>query len=85
MIDDAKEAEILRLYHAEKWPVNTIASQLGVHHDVVERVLRAERAPAVRLVRPSMLDPYVPFILETLEEHSRLRASRLYDMCVARG
>jgi len=85
MIDDAKEAEILRMFHAEGWPVNTIASQLGVHHDVVERVLRAERAPAVRLVRPSMLDPYIPFIRKTLEEHPRLRASRLYDMCVARG
>ena len=85
MIDDAKEAAILRMYHAEKWPVNTIADQLGVHHDVVERVVRAERAPAVQLVRASILDPYVPFIKKTLEEHSRLRASRLYDMCVARG
>jgi len=85
MIDDAKEAEILRLFHAEKWPVNTIAGELGVHHAVVERVLRAEQAPACRLVRPSLLDPYIPFIQKTLETHPRLRASRLYDMCVARG
>jgi len=85
MIDDAKEAEILRLYHAEKWPVNTIAGDLGVHHGVVERVLRAELSPACRLVRPSQIDPYIPFIQKTLEAHPRLRASRLYDMCVARG
>jgi transposase len=85
MIDDANEAEILRLYHAEKWPVNTIAVQLDVHHDVVERVLRAEQSPSIRLVRPSMLDAYVPFIQQKLEEYPTLRASRLYDMCVARG
>ena len=85
MIGDAKEAEILRLFHAEKWPVNTIACELGVHHAVVERVLRAELAPACRLVRPSMLDPYIPFIQKTLEAYPRLRASRLYDMCIARG
>lgn len=85
MIDDSRDAAILRLYHAEKWPVGTIAGELGVHHAVVERVLRAEHAPAVKLVRASMLDPYAPFIVKTLEAHPRLRASRLYDMCVARG
>lgn len=33
------EAEILRLYYAEHWRVGTIAAQLGVHPDVVRRVL----------------------------------------------
>lgn len=36
------EAEIRRLAHAEGWPRGTIANQLGVHHEVVERVLDAE-------------------------------------------
>ena len=33
------EAEIARLHHAEHWKVGTIAAQLGVHEDVVRRVL----------------------------------------------
>ena len=30
-IDKKTHAEILRLHHAEKWKIGTIASQLGVH------------------------------------------------------
>ncbi len=33
------ESEILRLVQAEKWPEGTVAAELGVHHDVVTRVL----------------------------------------------
>ena len=36
-------------------------------------------------LRPSMADPYMPFIEETLEKYPRLRASRLYEMVKARG
>ena len=85
MIDDTKRAEILRLFHAEAWTVGTIAGELGLHHDVVERVLAGEGVPRMRGERLSMVDPYLPFIDETLKQHPRLRASRLYDMCVARG
>ncbi len=85
MIDERQRAEILRLYHAEAWPVATIASELGLHHSVIERVLAQEGQPRVRSERPSILEPYLSFIRETLEKHPRLRASRLYDMCVARG
>lgn len=85
MIDDGKRAEILRLFHAEAWKVGTIAGELGLHHDVVERVLADESVPRIRGERLSIVDPYLPFIEATLKEHPRLRASRLYDMCVARG
>ncbi|WP_198366454.1 helix-turn-helix domain-containing protein, partial [Burkholderia ubonensis] len=33
------EAQILRLYHAEKWPCGTIAKQLRVHRETVQRVI----------------------------------------------
>jgi len=33
------EAQILRLFHAEHWPIGTIATQLAVHHSVVARVI----------------------------------------------
>jgi DNA-binding IclR family transcriptional regulator len=39
MISREREAEVLRLFHAEKWPVGTIATQLGLHHTTVQRVL----------------------------------------------
>ena len=32
-------AEIVRLHYAEHWKVGTIAQQLGLHRDVVERLL----------------------------------------------
>ena len=40
MIAKETEAQIVRLYHGEKWPIGTIASQLGVHHTTVQRVLQ---------------------------------------------
>ena len=38
-VDRETEAEIRRLFFAEHWKKGTIAAQLGVHDDVVERVL----------------------------------------------
>lgn len=86
MISAEREAEILRLHHAEKWPVGTVAAQLGVHHSTVRRVLAQAGVPAARLMaRPSIVDPFVPFIVETLTKYPRLRASRLYVMARERG
>ena len=46
MITPERTAEILRLYHAEKWKPGTIARQIGVHHTTVRRVLaEAGQAP----------------------------------------
>ena len=80
------EAQILRHYHAERWPIGTIASQLNLHRDSVARVIGQAGLPTLAPVRrPSAVDPYLPFILETLAQFPRLRASRLYDMVKARG
>ena len=80
------EAQILRYYHAERWRIGTIAAQLHVHRDSVARVLAQAGLPALGPVRrPSAVDPYLPFILETLAQFPRLRASRLYDMVKDRG
>ena len=86
MIPSEIEAKVLRLFHAEKWPVNTIADQLDIHHSVVERVLEQDGLPRPdRKVRPSIVDPFVPFITETLEAYPRLCASRLFEMVKHRG
>jgi len=80
------EAKILRYFHVEKWKVGTIARQLGVHHGTVDRVLSQAGLPKVeRPHRPSRIDPYLPFVLKTLEQYPRLTASRLYAMVRERG
>jgi Homeodomain-like domain len=67
MISREREAEILRLFNAERWPVGTIATQLGLHHTTVQRVLaQAGLAPKLVITRPSIVDPYLPFVLEVL-------------------
>ena len=86
-LDDELKAQILRYHFVEHWRVGTIASQLGVHHSTVERVLgeagveRKRQRPR----RPSKLDPYMAFITETLERFPTLTAARLFDMVKARG
>ena len=79
-------AQILRLYQAERWRVGTIASQLNLHRDTVKRVL--EQACVMRAqapLRSSLVDPYLPFMVETLTKFPTLTASRLYAMVRSRG
>jgi transposase len=86
MIARALEAEILRLHDAEHWPIGTIAAQLRVHHSTVRRVLAQAGVPAAqKTLRPSMVEPYLAFISETLAKYPTLRASRLYAMVRERG
>jgi transposase len=96
-IDAAKEAEIRRLHFAEHWKVGTIATQLGLHHETVERVLglgrSAKRAPATTATVtpaapadvPAPLRGFEDFVTETLGQYPRLRSTRLYDMLRERG
>jgi transposase len=79
-------AQILRYHHVEKWRRSTIARQIGVHRDVVARVLSQSGIPAPgRPPRPMRIDPYLAFILKTLETFPTLTAARLYDMVYERG
>lgn len=79
-------AQILRLYGAERWRVGTIARQLHVHRDTVRRVLaQAGISPPATLLRPSRIDPFRPFILQTLAKFPTLTAARLFDMVHERG
>jgi transposase len=80
------EARILRLYHAEKWLIGTIAQQLHVHYSVVGRVLAQAGLPRPGPPpRKSRIDPYLAFIRQTLESFPALTASRLYVMVRERG
>jgi transposase len=80
------EAKILRYYHIEKWRVGTMARQLGVHHSTIKRVLAQAGIPKANLLpRPSIVDSFLPFILETLTKYPKLTAIRLYEMACVRG
>ncbi|MEQ1812691.1 MAG: IS21 family transposase, partial [Terricaulis sp.] len=81
-------ADIRRLYFAEHWKIGTIADQLKLHPDTVRRALETERFNHWRgraVPRVSMLDPYLPFLRETLAQYPRLRATRFYEMLRGRG
>ena len=70
------EAQILRYHHVEKWRVGTIARQLHVHHGTVTRVLAQAGLPRTDPPRRrSQVEPYLPFIFETLQKFPALTAS----------
>jgi transposase len=85
MIPPEDEARIVRLYHAEKWRVGTIARQLGIHHGAVKRALEKSGALRNEAPRPSLIDPYLPFLLDTLKRYPDITAARLYAMARERG
>ena len=86
MIGREREAEILRLFHAEKWPVGTIATQLGLHHSTVQRVLaQAGLDPKLVSRGRRWSTRTCPSSIETLTKYPRLRASRLFEMVKERG
>ena len=86
MIDAELFARIRRMFFAEHWKVGTIAAELGVHHETVARAIESDRfARSQRQFRPSLLDPYKPTIGEVLDQHPKLRSTRLFEMLRARG
>lgn len=84
MISPETRALIRRYFYAEHWKVGTIASELGVHPDTVRNAIESERFHGASL-RPSLADPYLGFVRQTLDEHPRLRATRLHAMLRDRG
>lgn len=85
MLDPERLATIRRLYYAEHWKIGTIATELGVHRDTVRAAIETDPLNRPRRLRPSLLDPFVAFLRETLDRHPRLRATRLLEMIRQRG
>jgi transposase len=85
-VSDAVAADIRRLHKAEHWKVGTIATQLGIHADVVRRVLGL-LAPtdSTHVMQPMLLDGHIAFVAAELQKYPNLRATRLYDMLRERG
>lgn len=85
MIDPETHVQIRRYFYAEHWKIGTIASQLGIHKDAVRHAIEADRFQRGQAVRASVVDPYLEFVRQTLDQHPRLRATRIYQMIRDRG
>jgi transposase len=84
VIDLEAVTRIRQLHYGEHWPVGTIAKELGLHHETVQRAL--SDAPRPRPApRPSRFDPYVGFVREVLARYPRLTATRIWYMLRDRG
>jgi transposase len=79
-------AKIRRLYFAEHWKIETIAAQLGLHHDTVRRAIGSDAFNRAKREQSNQRTvPYLDFIRHTLKEYPRLRATRIFQMIRARG
>src|SRR3982751_1036894 len=85
MISPETRVQIRRYFYAEHWKIGTIATALDVHPDTVRRAIEVERFQHAEPLRPSILDPYLPFVREVLEQYPRVRATRLHQMIRDRG
>jgi len=85
MITSETRAEIRRYFFAEHWKVGTIARELSVHPDAVRQAIESDRFHRGPALHSSILDPYLEFVRQTLDQHPRLRATRLYQMIRDRG
>src|SRR6516165_7698009 len=77
MINPETRVQIRRYFFAEHWKIGTIAQALNVHPDTVRRAIEVERFQHAEPLRPSIVDPYLPFVRQVLEQHPRCRATRL--------
>jgi transposase len=85
MIDPETHVQIRRYFYAEHWKIGTIASQLGIHKDAVRHAIESDRFHRGQTLRPSIIDPYLEFVRQILDQHPRLRATRIYQMIRERG
>lgn len=85
MMQPETKAQIRRYYYAEHGKIGTIASQLGIHPDAVRRAIQSDVLQRVQSMRPSKVDPYLEFVRDTLHQHPRLRATRVFHMIRDRG
>jgi transposase len=85
MIEQELRVQIRHYFFADHWKIGTIAAELKVHPDTVRRAIEVERFQSGAQLRTSHLDPYLPFLRETLEAHPRLCATLLHRMISDRG
>jgi transposase len=85
MISPETRAQIRRYFYAEHWKIGTIARELNVHPDAVRNAIESSRFNVTQPMRASITDPYMEFVRQTLDQHPRLRATRIHRMIGERG
>lgn len=85
MIGPETRVQIRRYFYAEHWKIGTIANQLNIHPDAVRQAIESDRFHRIQPLRDSIVDPYLEFVRQTLDQFPRLRATRIYQMIRARG
>jgi transposase len=85
MISPETRVQIRRCLYAEDWKIGTIARELGVDPDTVRQAIESDPFHRAMPLRPLLTDPYLQFVRRTLDEHPRLRATRIYQMVRERG
>ena len=85
MTSSELRAQIRRYFYAEHWKIGTIARELSVHPDAVRNAIESEKFKSTQPMRASVVDAYLGFVQQTLDEHPRLRATRIYAMIRDRG
>lgn len=84
MISNEEVARIRYLFYTEHWKVGTIAAGLGLHAETVRRAVETDRFHHHHArLRGRLIDPYLDFLRQTLQQYPRLRATvpRLGRMC----
>jgi transposase len=75
----------IRFLHRQGHSVRAIARLTGHSRNTVRKLLRATHTPTAKpRVRPSLLDPYKPYLIERWQAH-RLSAMRLHPEIQAKG
>src|SRR5713101_4118453 len=85
MVSPETCVQIRHYFYAEHWKIGTIARELGIHPDAVRHAIGSDDFNRASPLRPSILDPYLEFVRQTLDRHPRLRATRIYQMIRERG
>ena len=85
MISPETRVQIRRYFYAEHWKIGTIARELNVHPDAVRNAIESDRFNRTQSMRPCNTDPYMEFVRQTLDQHPRLRATRIHQMIRDRG
>ena len=85
MISPETRVQIRRCFYAEHWKIGTIARELNVHPDAVRNAIESDRFHRTQPMRPCNTDPYMEFVRQTLDQHPRLRATRIHQMIRERG
>jgi transposase len=85
MMSQETYIQIRHYFYAEHWKIGTIAQELGIHPDAVRHAIGSANFNRASPLRPSIVDPYLEFVRQTLDRHPRLRATRIYQMIRERG